>query len=161
MKIIFLDIDGVLKTKNGLRRAFKKFKKLVPDILDEFAVKNLNNLIKETNAGLVMTSTWRYGESIESIHRILSKQGVEGNVVGMTPELGQFKEQSFSTVTRGEEIQEWLKRNGEPVDYVILDDDPNILQQQTAHFVKCDSEDGFANETRYHEAVAILQSGLK
>ena len=60
MKIVFLDIDGVLKTKQGLRRAYARHGKLIPDSWDEGAVRNLNKLTEEAGAKIVLTSTWRY-----------------------------------------------------------------------------------------------------
>ena len=156
MKIIFLDIDGVIKTKSCLRRAFKKYRKLVPDILDERAVINLNKLVKETDAKIVITSTWRYGNTAEDLQQVLAKHGVTGEVIGMTPELGQMENSSFGNITRGQEIQEWLNLHNVPVDYVILDDDNNILPQQINRFVRCDSENGFADENKYREALVIL-----
>jgi hypothetical protein len=157
MKVIFLDIDGVIKTKNGLRSAFKKYRKLVPDILDERAVTNLNKLVKETDAKIVITSTWRYGKTTEALQRVLAINGVIGEVIGMTPELGQMKNSSIDTITRGQEIQEWLNLHKIQVDYVILDDDTNLLPQQMNYFVRCESEDGFADENKYREALAILK----
>ena len=156
MKIIFLDIDGVIKTKSCLRRAFKKYRKLVPDILDERAVINLNKLVKETDAKIVITSTWRYGNTAEDLQRLLAKHGVIGEIIGMTPELGQMENSSFGNITRGQEIQEWLNLHNVPVDYVILDDDTNILPEQINRFVMCDSENGFADENKYREALVIL-----
>ena len=157
MKIIFLDIDGVIKTKHSLRSAFIKYRKLVPDILDERAVNNLNRLVKETDAKIVITSTWRYGNTAEDLQQVLAKHGVTGEVIGMTPELGQMENHSFDKITRGHEIQEWLNLYKVPVDYVILDDDTNILPQQINRFVKCDNENGFADENKYQEALVILQ----
>ena len=157
MKIIFLDIDGVIKTKSCLRSAFKKYRKLVPDILDERAVNNLNKLVKETDTKIVITSTWRYGKTAEDLQRLLAKHGLTGEIIGMTPELGQMKNSSFGNITRGQEIQEWLNLHDVPVEYVILDDDTNILPQQVNRFVKCESENGFADENKYQEALAILQ----
>jgi HAD domain in Swiss Army Knife RNA repair proteins len=54
MKIIFLDIDGVLncrKTPNPRK---------LPYIVDRKLLKRLVRLIERTGAKVVLTSTWRY-----------------------------------------------------------------------------------------------------
>ena len=54
MKIIFLDIDGVLncaKTKNP-----RKF----PYVIDQRLLKRLKRLLTVTGAKVVLSSTWRY-----------------------------------------------------------------------------------------------------
>jgi hypothetical protein len=43
---------------------------------------------------------------------------------------------------RGDEIEAWLAAQGRP-DYVILDDDNDMLPEQHHRFVKTDSLDGF------------------
>ena len=54
MKVIFLDIDGVLNCKQTPNP--RKF----PFIVDPVLLKRLNDLLKLTDAQVVLTSNWRY-----------------------------------------------------------------------------------------------------
>jgi hypothetical protein len=47
---------------------------------------------------------------------------------------------------RGIEIAEWLLRHPEIQDYVILDDDPDILSDQLPRFVRTDFKSGLTQE---------------
>ena len=51
-KIIFLDIDGVLNTAFTRKRN---------EHIDDFRVKLLSDIVQQTNAKIVLTSTWRFG----------------------------------------------------------------------------------------------------
>ena len=51
-KIIFLDIDGVLNTAFTRKRN---------EYIDDFRVKLLSDIVQQTNAKIVLTSTWRFG----------------------------------------------------------------------------------------------------
>ena len=107
MKIIFLDVDGVLSSFGerglcGLR-------------LDMFA-----GVVKKTGAKVILSSTWRLPHCRDQrmrLQRELYQRGVE--LEGFTPADADLQ-------TRGDEIQTWLSRHRyEGVQFVILDDDPN------------------------------------
>ena len=57
MKVIFLDIDGVLINKASLLNVESSY---VPD---EKCVQQLNELINRTDAKIVVSSCWRIGRS--------------------------------------------------------------------------------------------------
>lgn len=120
MRVIFLDIDGVLVTGEHTERNYKATGVVLSgsDIpFDPSTVNNLNWLIKESGAKIVISSSWRYLHDIDSMRGILSGYGVVGDVIGMTHK-GDSR--------RGLEIAEWLRRTKESIEsYVILDDDAN------------------------------------
>ena len=92
MKVIFLDIDGVLNTGKYITWLFEVKKqpisgKRIP--LDPDAVLNLNMLTMFPNTFIVVSSTWRFGENILSMQKILSDNGVRGQVYGLTPQYEQ------------------------------------------------------------------------
>jgi len=112
MKVIFLDIDGVLlnfnDSYNCLRGQFS------PECVKEF-----NKLIERTDAQIVFSSAWRLDRTIPEIQQLLEENGVKGKVSGKTPEEPPRLTQRAS---RGNEIKMWLTEN--KVDnFVILDDD--------------------------------------
>lgn len=149
MKIIFLDIDGVL---NGcdilMRHIIKIWQKLkLPasifrkyfDIfgVDEKRVKMLAKIVQKTNAKIVMSSTWRFSfwktsyeekcERQKKLYNLLKKYDIE--VVDITP--------TSSTGRRETEIQQWLNNTELVVDsFVILDDESFDLKSFEKRLVK-------------------------
>ena len=82
--LLFLDCDGVMATH-------KTFGAILADKnadFDPVAVKCLNAITAQVpNLEIVISSTWRLGETVESFQRILAVRGVNGKVVGLTPRL--------------------------------------------------------------------------
>lgn len=113
MKIIFLDIDGVLNSKKSLEN-FKSLWQLSPDNISQ-----LNKIIEATGAKIVISSSWRHRREISSeLESYLNDDcGIKGEIIGRTPVVG------FSR-RRGCEIATWLEEwQGESIeDFVILDD---------------------------------------
>lgn len=61
MKIIFLDLDGVLIKFPSKERKSRADKTILNNfIFDKELVVNLKNIIKETNAKIVISSSWRH-----------------------------------------------------------------------------------------------------
>jgi len=124
-KIIFLDIDGVLRThKSDLEWSNKlaaPIFKGVDRLFDKTLVDNLNEVIFLTGAKIVITSNWRIYLSLEELQRIFKERGVIGKIIGKTG-LGHLKAGSPIPIgNRGLEIQDWLDRN--PVKkFIIIDD---------------------------------------
>lgn len=144
MKIIFLDIDGVL---NSARHAAGRNGAAATDHykthgfdgsfeLDPIAVNRLDKLLDDTDAFLVLSSTWRLGGSgfggIEYTVRALERNGFRhaDRFVGATPRLHRTPEGEERV--RGHEIQAWLDEftgtaGGDPtVAFAILDDDSDM-----------------------------------
>lgn len=124
-KIIFLDIDGVLRThKSDLEWSNKlatPIFKGVDRLFDKTLVDNLNEVIYLTGAKIVITSNWRIYLSLEELQRIFKERGVIGEIIGKTG-LGHLKGGSPIPIgNRGLEIQDWLDRN--PIrKFIIIDD---------------------------------------
>ena len=101
MKLIFLDIDGVL---NSVRSA-KEYHSY--ETLDPECVKLLRKLVESNNASIVISSTWRVSRYWRSrITSAISKAGWEDNsdfIIGRTPIHGDRK--------RSDEITSWLNDN--------------------------------------------------
>jgi hypothetical protein len=118
MKVIFLDIDGVL-----CNRACFKLPRRVhacdPDCSHYQAwpecVQLLNSIIAATGAKIVVSSTWRLMGHAK-IARILKDWGVVAEVCGITPRMNGL-------MNRGDEIGDWLSNRNDIESFVILDDD--------------------------------------
>lgn len=144
MKVIFLDIDGVLVGLEYLRTlsALK-----IPNVdeygyeFDPRCVRNLEYILKESpGTKIVLSSTWRY-MGLAKVLKMWKSRKLPGEIVGLTPNLTREGE---GEITRGMEIQEWLTkcRHEEVSRYIIIDDDGDMLPEQTDVFIHTASHHG-------------------
>ena len=103
MPIIFLDIDGVLN-----RTRF--FKSTKPWSIDTALLKNLKQLISQTNAQVVLASTWRHEAGGITVARRL---GVPFDDI--LPDL--------RPKSRGDEVRQWLSTHAIEGRFIVIDDD--------------------------------------
>ena len=73
MKIIFLDIDGVLNSDIYYRKVDRSVKDWTR--FDPKAVELINKLIDEFSAKIVVSSTWRFG-AVKQLTSELKKSGL-------------------------------------------------------------------------------------
>ena len=185
MKIIFLDIDGVLNCESAYRLGECQYVEWIwedgrKDHYQRFCSWSkdlLNKLIKETGAKIVISSTWRHS-GIEFMRKVWEMEEMEGEIIGITPSLRTkglhiprgmeidyyLKEDlKFSHINWDEVIQrEYMEKTG--VDnYIIIDDDSDMLYKQRNHFVHVlpspRNKDGF-NEKYYVEALEKLSKSV-
>jgi len=155
MKVIFLDIDGVLNHHTWcLGKEFKKryCEKTGYDEtawFDPSSVDLLNQILKETKAEIVVSSTWRYSRNQELLQILFDQVNIKGTVLDKTPDLGLNK-------TRGEEIQKWLDNTTLNIEsYVIIDDDFDMLVSQKPNFINVSADCGIS-EQNVQEVIKIL-----
>lgn len=107
MKLLFLDIDGVLTSD-----ATKSRKELLYTF-SESCVGALNRILTENNVQIILTSSWRTVFDVEKQNQIFRENGIIQLPGGQTNDFG-YENRSL-------EIQDYLsKRKVE--NYVILDD---------------------------------------
>ena len=146
MKVIFLDIDGVLASFDYIR-VTHLLKEKNPDKygygFDPRCIKNLEFILREhPDAKIVIASSWK-SMGYVNILDMWVVRNFPGEVIGMTPDLLRTAKSS----SRGAEIEEWLNNSEEDIEgYVILDDDSNVLMSQLNHFVKTDPMFGLSVE---------------
>jgi hypothetical protein len=122
MKIIFLDFDGVMITLGSWRnKPAGDFARAA----DPSCVDALNRIISETEARIVVSSSWR-GKFIAPMREHLANWGVKGKVVGVTPRLEREVGSLVVAKTRGDEIQAWLDSARDVESFVILDDEADM-----------------------------------
>ena len=145
-KIIFLDIDGVLSPRwwNSDKQSDN-----YGCLFDAKAVANLAKIVEETEADIVISSSWKNIGLVE-LQNMWRDRGLPGKIVDITPDYMSdellLKEDSSNMdylYERGSEIQGWLLLHGDDVGrYVIIDDMDDILPEQLSHFVQTDPEFG-------------------
>lgn len=149
MKILFLDVDGVLNTRDILLQHdgsddFDRHK-LGNELLDR-----LESIINATKAKIVLSSTWRlYPNLIEILNSKFSERGFE--IFDKTVEIRSHS----GFVTRRLEIQEWLSRN-KVSRFAIIDDDEDA--EIKGNFFQTDFTTGLT-ETIMNDVIAHLLKG--
>lgn len=153
MKIIFLDIDGVLN--NQVMFEYED------DIIGTFGgqlsrrcVTQLNEITDKTDAKIVVSSTWRLDDNITEY---LPSAGVTGEIIGITPVL----KDRFSL--RGNEIHAWIVQNETLIgkhyrdfhSFIILDDDSDMLYWHRENFFNTDAYSGLTPNLAY-KAIRFL-----
>lgn len=139
MKVIFLDIDGVLNSQDHVHKMNGLFDDPANQI-DPDAVVRLNRLTDQSGAKIVVSSTWRIsfvrhnnGDVVQGMADCLKGYGVTGEVIGTTP---------ITNGDRSAEIWDWIDNHKDIEQYVILDDDRLEAKQDSSdpvldlHFVK-------------------------
>ena len=132
MKVIFLDIDGVLNShrtavafggiphttaNNGRSR------------LDEVAIRLIGGIARAAGAQVVLSSTWRKHADWLDYGPALDLPIVDRTPQGLGP--------------RGQEIADWLATHPGVERYAIIDDDGDMLPEQLPFFVHTNYQDGF------------------
>lgn len=122
MKILFLDVDGVLNTQATLSAGTSCW------LLDENRLLLLKEIVDKTSCQIVLTSTWRcYEQGKSTLRQYFRKHGIH-LWISQTKDLndGSGAWSSGSYRPRKEEISQWLIDNqiDTLVDKIaILDDD--------------------------------------
>jgi len=120
MKLIFLDIDGVLVTRQL-------------GVFDQGLLRNLKHIVDETGASIVLSSDWRRHPSARAeARRELRRAGLD--FMSHTPCLSQFVPQ------RPTEIMSWRREHpqgsrGYPEPWVAIDDRP-LLQERHGNYLR-------------------------
>lgn len=151
MKVIFLDIDGVLlPIPEGMTPGALRWRNARVSF-DNPCTKNLAALVHETGAKLVLASNWRRIQSPadaaarENLDRQLAAFGLA--IFDETPIL------SMDRFVRGAEISQWLEAHPDTERFCILDDaDTGVFAERT---VLCNGNQGFT-ETELDRARALL-----
>lgn len=111
MKVIFLDVDGVLNHRRWIQDncAVDRMHALDPECL-----RRLAQIVRVTKAHIVVSSTWRLGiTSLLALKDQLESHGMF--IYSTTPD--------SPTGVRHKEIQTWLDCNSQVEAFAILDDD--------------------------------------
>ncbi len=155
MKVIFLDIDGVLVTRNSIKYQLDKFPNDTGIRFCKNAVKNLNKLTRLTKAKIVISSTWRLFHSLENLQSILKKQGIKGKIISTT---SIDRAPVEIDIPRGQKIADWLVKHPEVERYVIIDDDvqADCIQFHPHNCVETSYKFGFSSEDKLNDALEIL-----
>lgn len=134
MKVIFLDIDGVLNKFTGHQEP----------LIGAQQAALLNSIVVATDAKLVISSTWRnmiYEGHFDrhGFAYMLRTHGINADVIGVTPR----NEESDG---RGWQIRGWLAGKYDDIErWIVIDDNPDKLML-TMPLVQPRSDTGLTEE---------------
>ena len=104
MKVIFVDVDGVLNSDDFIDSVKGK------QDIDIKTVLLLKRAIEETGAKIVMDTSFRYTQSFLKVQEMLLQNGI------------MFDKTPFIDNERGKEIKQYLSKHRNIEDYILLDD---------------------------------------
>lgn len=131
---IFLDIDGVLNTKNDWNRLFSLRKENVDKLCNDYPGSKVI-LISSWKNGYISRNNKSNSEPIKHLETMLSNNV---SIIGKTD--------SSNNKTRNTQIEEYIKLHPVITDYIIIDDDKSEYNQSflnDKHLKLIDSRYGY------------------
>ena len=151
MRVIFLDIDGVVNCWDTKERAPSRVIGV-----EQRLIAHIKEIVDATGAKIVLSFTWRKdwafdlldGKDWIYLRDEFAKQGL--HFLDYTP--------SRRDSHRGEEIKEWLESTDYDVEsYVVIDDEMyDIWELHEGHLVQTSYDDGIKPEA-VDKAIKILE----
>ena len=122
MKVIFVDVDGVLNS-DGFIDSVKGSQDI-----DIKTIRLLKNAVNKTGAQIVMDTSFRYTKSFLKVQEMLLQNGI------------LFDKTPFIDNERGKEIKQYLAEHKDIEDYILLDDVifPDFDDELLEHLIKMD-----------------------
>ena len=150
IKIIFLDIDGVMNNPQS------------GNDFSDIASDNLRYIIEKTDARIVISSSWKF-YGLDWLKELWKEKHLAGEIIDITPnnisdtQLVNANLDDFYFVGKGNEIKQYLDehKTKEELRYVIIDDTDDVLTEQLPYFVRTNSWTGLSKSDA-EKVVAIL-----
>lgn len=177
MKVIFLDIDGVLQPYSSGKRFKIDRKALVSElskkynidysIYDEYdaaaaycdwdkdGVKRIKKILKKTNAKIVISSSWRSEKTPNKMRDFLRFYDLDKYLIGQTrkysdiTEKDNYKKYHYRVI----EILDYLEKHQDITSYVVIDDMDLSIGLEN-HFVETNN---IINDNQMKECIRILK----
>jgi hypothetical protein len=160
-KLVFLDIDGVMKSVSSTVRAGGD---RYANFLHPEHAEALKFILEHTDARIVISSSYREFMSVKELGSLFEKSGIPRKyVISKTASLNKGWN---GDVERGDEVNDWLRLapadafnyHGVDIDvesFVVLDDDNDFSNINPLNFIRTNGNYGL---THYEalEAIEIL-----
>jgi hypothetical protein len=176
MKVVFVDIDGVMNSQEEMLELLKQQPKNRRDVTlpSPSKCKLLKQIVEATDAKIVLSSSWRLSlQAIQNIIDTFRPYGLRldgGFTQDGVPQVS-FKGTKYENIKpkhthkgwedyyiedRGAEIAYWLLRHPEVTNFVILDDESSdIIEWLPDNLVKTNLLNGLTEE-KVLECIKIL-----
>jgi hypothetical protein len=147
---ILLDIDGVMVPATGW-----KAPELGKDGFPNFskkAIHSLNKILFITNASLLLTTSHKSKYSLDAWKQIFADRGINAVISTLN--------NSGKITSRKEEVLDWLQKNQNEKNFVIIDDDKSLydLPIEYKNSVVLTSPLVGLNEETANKAIEVLRS---
>lgn len=164
MKIIFCDIDGVIATLRS-HLGHVKYGGSINDF-DPMVAGMLITLCVRHKAKIVISSTWRLG--VKDL--MITGNAYRDRLYIQLFETGllEYLHQDWKTpvldgvrgedIARGYEIQAWLDQHKDVDQYVIIDDDSDMLEHQLPFHIHTKTYDGMLFDPHFQMIDKIFES---
>ena len=160
VKILFLDIDGVLNTFDDVLQMHERH-------INKEHLSRLTYIVDKTHCKIVLSTSWRNiiqkkRELWEELSKVglIRKELILGERYEMTPDLCPFEQRTDEIIKALDDI----KRKTKVCSWVVLDDMDLLKKGQKGnrerindHFIQCDPEHGLTDKQSI-EAISILNS---
>ncbi len=164
MKVIFLDVDGVLNSKSWNDLHQHEISNGI--LIDESKIKLLSMLVRKTNATIVLHSGWRFWfdsqirpvrKESEIFFEMLLNENI--SIFDITPDHRTeeiMKTNKLSLVKAGE-ILEWVAKHENIEQWIVLEDLNLNNEEVENHQIRTDSQKGLTLEN-VKEAEKLIMS---
>lgn len=133
MKILFLDIDGVVNCETTAQRHRGAIG------IDPYMAFLVARIVERTGCKVVLSSSWRhFPDGCDEVARQVVP------LLDVTPKMPLFG--GADQKERGHEIKAWLDEHPEVTRYAILDDNSDMLDEQLPNFFKTSWATGITEE---------------
>lgn len=141
MKVIFLDVDGVLNSNDYMEYTSKNNVKGILEEIDPKKIDMLKQVLNITGAKIVVSSSWRNIRKFEKLRELFFLYGIR--LDEKIPLIGN---------NRGLEIKQYLKEHANIEQYIILDDEVfDSFDEELTNNLILTKED--QNDTSYGEGL--------
>jgi len=148
MKVVFVDIDGVLNSSR-----YRREKGWISVNIEPRLLMHLRTIVGATGAMIVLSTSWRKfwtkGGSVDSAGQAIDE--ALGSVG-----LSAWDKTPVLDVSRSEEVEQWMAKKGF-MEYAILDDADGWSEKLYPHWIRC--EDGLTEELA-KQAIDVLNGKL-
>ena len=143
MRVLFLDIDGVLISQDSMLDKMPTFsidESRYGDKLSKPATDLLFEIIKQYDFKVVLSSSWRLHElDLDLVDQLFAMYRQE--LYDVTSDFGVY---SQSKLQREDEIQAWVDKHPEVTQFIYLEDDARDTLKD--HLVKTNWQHGLLPE---------------
>lgn len=128
MKVLFLDIDGVVNKQDN----FNPTKKGTLYPLDSYCTFLVGRITLQTGCSVVLSSSWRYDpQSVKNVsERVVELLDATTTNYKWDGVKRFARGREWPHELRGDEVNEWLSQHPEVTKYAILDDDGDFYDDQ-------------------------------
>jgi len=132
MKVVFLDIDGVLNASKTFERRYNKWNEtgVIELEIDEFRLEYLKEIIDKTDSKIVLSSTWRFFfENNDGIVVPRNRKGIE-----LYNLFNKYDLEIYDLTTknnylkREDQINLWISNHNDVDSFVVIDDESSDLK---------------------------------